>query len=148
MTLKSVFACALLGMAACLAGCSTPLASPKADTLAKRMEPAPGKAVIYLFRNEPPSAPWPVSVTLDSKQMGQTGAQTYFRWDVDPGQHIVIAYGENWSGVVIDAKAGQTYYVWQDIHMGFFQPRSELKLVDRVTAEINLRSCYLLQNKS
>jgi len=149
MTSKFPLACTLLGLAACLAGCgTTPLASPKADALAKLMEPAPGKAVIYLFRNEPPSAPWPVSVTLDSKPMGKTGAQTYFRWEVDPGQHIVISYGEGWSGLTIEAAAGHSYYVWQDIYMGFFQPRSELKLVDRITAQINLRSCHLLQTKS
>jgi len=29
-----------------------------------------------------------------------------------------------------------------------FQPRAELKLVDRVTAEIALRTCYLLEGKS
>ena len=149
MSPKSALACTLLSVVTCIAGCgSTPLAPPKADTLAKLMQPAAGKAVIYLFRNQPPSAPWPVSVALDGKPMGKTGAQTYFRWEVDPGQHIVIAYGEGWSGLPIDAAAGHVYYVWQDIYMGFFQPRSELKLVDRITAEINLRSCYLLESKS
>jgi hypothetical protein len=149
MNLRSLFGCVLLGVAACLAGCATsPFAPPKSDTQAKLMLPVEGKAVIYLFRNDPPSAPWPIRVTLDGKDMGETGAQTYFRWEVSPGQHIVISYAEEWSGLAIDAEPGHMYYVWQDIHMGFFQPTTELRLVDRITAEINLRSCYLLQSKS
>jgi len=147
MNVKSLLVYALLTVGACLAGCAS-TAPPKADTLAKLMEPAEGKAVIYLFRNNPPSAPWLLRVTLDGKTMGKTGAQTYFRWEVGAGQHIIISYAERWSGLVIDAEPGRTYYVWQDVHMGFFQPTSELKLVDRDTAEINLRSCYLLQSES
>jgi hypothetical protein len=49
---------------------------------------------------------------------------------------------------VINAEPGRIYYVWQETKMGFFQPRSELTQMDRTTAEIALRSCYLLENKS
>ena len=146
MNVKSVFACALLSMGACLAGCASTLAPPKADTLAKLMQPAEGKAVIYLFRNDPATAPKRIRVTLDGKTMGKTSAQTYFRWEVGAGQHIITSDSWRWSGLVINAEPGRMYYVWQDV--GFFEPTSELKLVDRDTAEINLRSCYLLQNES
>jgi hypothetical protein len=149
MTLKSVFACALLSLAAGLSGCgSAPLAPPKADTLAKQMLPAEGKAVIYLFRNSPPSAGWTIAVTLDGKEMGVTGGQTYFRWEVSPGEHMIISKTHTWSGLMVNAEPGHMYYVWQDIGIGFFVPTSQLKFVDRVTAELNLRSCYLLEDKS
>ena len=149
MNVKSVFACALLSLAAGLAGCgSAPLASPRADTLAKQMLPAEGKAVIYLFRNSPPSAGWTIPVTLDGKDMGKTSADTYFRWSVEPGEHIIISYTETADGLVINAEPGHIYYVWQDIDMGFFQPRSKLRLVDRTTTEIELRDSYLLEGKS
>jgi hypothetical protein len=149
MNVKSVFACALLSMAACLAGCgSAPLASPKADTLGKLMLPVEGKAVIYLFRNSPPSAGWTIHVTLDGQDMGVTGGQTYFRWEVHPGEHIIISRTVDWSGLVINAEAGKMYYVWQDIGTGLFVPTSQLKLVDRITAELNLRSCSLVEGKS
>jgi uncharacterized protein DUF2846 len=146
MKLKTVFACALLSMSACLAGCASRLAPPKADTLAKLMQPVEGKAVIYVFRNDPATAPKRIRVTLDGKTMGETSAQTYFRWEVSAGQHIIISYSWRWSGLAIDTEPGRIYYVWQDV--GFFEPTSELKLVDRDTAEINLRSCYLLQSES
>jgi len=149
MTLKSVFACALLSLAAGLAGCGVaPLASPKADTLAKQMLPAEGKAVIYVFRNSPPSVGWTIPVTLDGKEMGVTGGQTYFRWEVNPGEHMIISKTHDWSGLMVNAEAGRIYYVWQDIGVGFFVPTSRLSFVDRVTAELNLRSCYLLEDKT
>jgi len=149
MNVKSVFACALLSMAACLAGCgSAPLASPRADTLAKQMLPVEGKAVIYLFRNSPPSTGWTIHVTLDGQDMGVTGGQTYFRWEVSPGEHMIISKTHKWSGLIVNAEAGKVYYVWQDIGVGLVGPTSQLKLVDRITAELNLRSCYLVEGKS
>jgi len=149
MNLKTTLACALLATAAGLAGCGhAPLAPASADTTAKLMQPpAQGRAVIYLFRNSPPSAGWVIPVTLDGKDMGVTGAQTYFRWEVGPGEHMIISRTVDWSGMVINAEAEKTYYVWQDIGVGLFVPTSELKQVDRITAEINLRSCYLLESK-
>lgn len=149
MTLKSIVACALLSLAAGLAGCGVaPLASPKADTLAKQLLPAEGRAVIYLFRNSPPSAGWTIPVTLDGKEMGVTGGQTYFRWEVGPGEHMIVSKTHDWSGLMVNAEAGRIYYVWQDIGIGFFVPTSRLSFVDRVTAELNLRSCYLLEEKT
>jgi Protein of unknown function (DUF2846) len=148
MNMKSVFACALLSLAAGLAGCGiAPLAPPKADTLAKQMLPADDKAVIYLFRNSPPSVGWTIPVTLDGKEMGVTGGQTYFRWEVNPGEHMIISKTHDWSGLIVNAEAGHMYYVWQDIGIGFFVPTSNLSFVDRITAELNLRSCYLLETK-
>src|SRR4030095_29238 len=127
MTLKSVFVCALLSLAAGLAGCGiAPLATPRADTLAKQMLPTEGKAVIYLFRNSPPSAGWTITVTLDGKEMGETGGQTYFRWEVSPGEHIIISKTHDWSGLVVNAEPGHMYYVWQDIGMRFLLPNSEV----------------------
>jgi hypothetical protein len=149
MKMRSLFACATVAAVALLAGCaSQPLAKPESDTLAKLMQPVPDKAVIYLIRNEPFSAPWPIQVTLDGKDMGETGAETYFRWTVEPGEHMIVSHTENAAGLLINAEPGRIYYVWQDVRMGLFQPRSNLKLVDRTTAEIALRSCYLLEGKS
>jgi hypothetical protein len=149
MNVKSCLACAFVAMVTLLSGCGTvPLAPPETDALSKLMQPVPGKAVVYLFRNETYSAPWTIKVTMDGKDMGQTGAETYFRWILEPGEHIVLSHTENVASLVLNAEAGRIYYVWQDIQMGLFQPRSRLTLVDRTTTEIALRSCYLLDSRS
>ena len=127
-----------------LVGCTT-LAPPESDTLAKLMQPVPNKALIYVFRNQPASAPWRARLTMDGNDMGSTAANTYFRWVVEPGRHIIVSDTENDAGLVVDTEPGRIYYVWQEIHTGFFRPRSELKLVDQQTADIALRSCYLLE---
>ena len=149
MSVKSLVACALVLLAAALAGCvPTPLAKPEADTVAKQMRPVPEKAVIYLFRNEPASAPWPLRVMLDGKDMGDTSALSYFRWIVEPGEHMIISHSQTTAGLLMNVEPGGIYYVWQEVRMGFFQPVTELHKVDRTTAEIALRSCYLLAGKS
>jgi hypothetical protein len=138
----------VIALAALSACASRPLADADTDALAKLMRPVEGKAVIYVFRNETYSAPWPVRLTLDGKNMGSTDANTYFRWSVEPGQHIIATHAENDEGLVLETEAGKVYYVWQEISMGYFQPRSSLRQVDRSTADVALRSCYLLQNRS
>jgi hypothetical protein len=149
MNVKTFLSCLSMTFAVLLVGCAgAPLAKPEADVLAKLMKPVPDKAVIYVFRSQPVSAPWQIKVTLDGKDMGKTGADTYFRWPVEPGEHMIISYTENADGLVINAEPGRIYYVWQDIDMGFFQPRSKLRLVDRATAEIELRNSYLLDGRS
>jgi hypothetical protein len=133
---------------AALSGCSN-WARTDADTdaLAKLMRPVEGKAVIYVFRNEEYSAPWPIGLSLDGKNMGSTDANTYYRWSVEPGQHILASHAENDEGIVLNTEAGRVYYVWQDVSMGYFRPRARLQEVDRQTAEIALRSCHLLANR-
>jgi hypothetical protein len=61
---------------------------------------------------------------------------------------MIISKTHTWSGLMVNAEPGHMYYGWQDIGIGFFVPTSELKFVDRVTAELNLRSCYLLEDQS
>src|SRR5690349_9083275 len=138
----------ILFLLAALSGCARPLADPDTDALAKQLRPTEGKAVIYLFRNEPASAPWPISVSLDDKNMGKTGAETYFRWSVDPGQHIIVSQSEHPSELLLHTEPGRVYYVWQEVTMGILRPRTHLREVDRTTAEIALRSCYLLISPS
>lgn len=128
-----------------LSGCAS-LSNPETDALAKLMRPVEGKAVIYVFRNEEYSAPFKIGLSLDGKSMGSTDADTYMRWSVEPGQHIIVSHSENDAPLVLETEAGKVYYVWQDVSMGFFRPRSDLRRVDRSTAEIALRSCYLLRS--
>jgi uncharacterized protein DUF2846 len=135
----------ILSVLLALSGCAS-LAPPETDALAKLMRPVEGKAIIYVFRNEEYSAPWHIGLSLDGKSMGSTQANTYVRWSVEPGQHIIVSHRENDAPLVLRTEPGKVYYVWQDVSMGFFRPRSDLRLVDRTTAEIALRTCYLLRS--
>jgi hypothetical protein len=129
-----------------LCGCASPRAPLEQDALARLMHPVEGKSVIYVFRNEQASAPWRIGVAVDGKSMGRTRVQTYFRWSVEPGRHIIVSESEHPSTLIMDTEAGQVYYVWLEVSSGVFHPRSTLWQVDRSTAEIALRTCYLLAN--
>jgi|SRR5689334_14525571 uncharacterized protein DUF2846 len=147
-TVRTLFALLMSSAIMALAGCSLPRTSADTDALAKLMRPVPGKAVIYVFRNQEVSAPWRIELTLDGTSMGSTGANTYYRWSVEPGQHIIASHSQNHEGLVLNTEPDKIYYVWQDVSMGYFGPRARLQEVDRSTAEIALRSCHLLQNRT
>ena len=140
--MRSVSSLFLLSLLAALAGCAS-LANPETDARAKLLRPTEGKSVIYVFRNQPASAPWRIGMSLDGKDMGSTAANTYFRWSVEPGQHILVSHSENNAPLVLVTEPGKIYYVWQDVTVGFFRPRTDLREVDHTTAEVALRTCDL-----
>ena len=68
-----------------------------------------------------------MTVSLNGKVAGQTGPQTYFVWEVDPGSHEIASHTENVSTLKLTTEAGKTYYVWQEVKMGAFMARSLLQ---------------------
>ncbi len=118
-------------LALLVSGCaSVPMASPEEDRVAKQFRPTPGKATIYLYRNEIFGGAIAMQVMLDGRPMGQTGPETYFRWVVEPGRHTISVAAENVAELSIDTRPGGIYFVWQEIKMGLFMARTRLELVD------------------
>lgn len=125
-----------------LSGCaSVPMSSPEADASAKRFQPRPGVANIYLYRNETFGAAIAMTVSLDGKVMGRTGPQTFFLWEVPPGRHEVQSHTENLSTLAIDVEAGRSYYVWQEVKMGMWQPGSLLQLMPEAEGRKGVLEC-------
>jgi hypothetical protein len=96
---------------AILAGCaSTPEASPGNDADAKRFEPAPNAAIIYIYR--PTGSGNGIStIWLDGRLVGETLSRTYFRVAVRPGRNRITASGGDAGRLEIDTKADGVYYV-------------------------------------
>jgi hypothetical protein len=114
-----------------MSGCaSVPMASVDEDTKAKTFNVQPGKANIYLFRDEVMGAAVGVPVMLNGKMAGKTASKSYFMWEVNPGDYELMSVAENTSTVRLRAQGGRSYYVWQEIKIGLFQPRTELHEVD------------------
>jgi len=136
---------ALLGAATLLlAGCaSVPMASPDLDAAAKRFEAPTDKAAIYVFRDETMGAAITMSVFLDEKLVGKTGAKTYYRIEGAPGSHTLRGDAENDSVLQLDARAGQTYFVWQEVKMGVMIARNKLQIVDASRGQAGVRKCKL-----
>jgi hypothetical protein len=136
-----------LGLAlACAAGCATvPLASPQEDLRVKAAMPAPGTALVYLYRNESFGGAISMGVLMDNGYAGATGPHTYMVWQVAPGQHLLVSKAENDSMLPLVAEPGRKYYVWQEVKMGVLSARSQLQLVPDVQGMSALNECKLIQ---
>ena len=69
---------------------TVPLASEQADVEAKRFQPEPGKASIYVIREDTFYGQNVLfQVSLDGKDQGKLSRGTYFLFTVPPGKHLV-----------------------------------------------------------
>lgn len=144
-----IFTTAFVGIAAIiLTGCaSVPMASSEADTKAKsfQTEVQTGKANLYIYRNETMGAAIKMTVLLDGQLAGDTASKTYIFKSLDPGSHTVVSKTENDATVTFDAEPGKNYFIWQEVKMGMFAPRSQLHLVADATGQAGVSECKLVQ---
>lgn len=128
-----------------LAGCaSVPTASTELDTQAKDFSPLPGKAILYVYRNESYGAAVPMTVVVNGKSLGQTAAQTFFRLNVLPGKYSIESHAENVSTITLSAESGKTYFVWQEVKMGFWMARTLVQQVDEKTGRAGVKESKLI----
>ncbi|HET8880698.1 MAG TPA: DUF2846 domain-containing protein [Solimonas sp.] len=114
-----------------LAGCaSAPIGGGSQDADAKRFVARPDVAGLYIYRTETIDAALKIDLALDGKPIGPSAAHTYYFLDVEPGRHTVTSTSGNSDSLDIDMEAGQLYYVWQEVKMGFLAARTELHRVD------------------
>ena len=142
MSLSVMLAGIMLMMVSACA--SVPLAPPEMDMKAKKMTAPKNKALVYLYRHESFGAAMKMTVNVDGKYMGQTASKTYFMWLLKPGKHSVDSVTENRSSINLNARAGNTYYIWQEVKMGLLSARSKLHLVDREKARDDMEKCKLI----
>jgi hypothetical protein len=132
---------------ALLSGCaSVPMMGAEEDTRAKSFAPSPGKANIYVYRNETMGAAITMDVSLDGKSAGKTASKTYFLFEVDPGTHALASTAENTSTLQVNAQPGRNYFVWQEVKMGVMTARSQLSLVDEATGKAAVNECKRIQS--
>jgi hypothetical protein len=110
-------------------GCaSVQMAPPEQDTAAKSFAVKPGKANIYVYRNETFGAALSMPVSVNGKLAGSTGPRSYFKFDLPAGKHVITSQGEG-SKLEMSTEAGKIYYVWQEVKMGMLSGGSKLQLV-------------------
>jgi hypothetical protein len=144
-----------IALACLVAGCATvaPPATPEMDAHGESFTVAPGKANIYLYRNENLSAD-PLRVFVNGKEAGATGRATYFLWVVDPGTFDISSDSGNASSVHIAAEPGKSYYIWQEVKidrslflLGIVTAGSDLHVVNDDTGQWGVSECTRVQSK-
>jgi hypothetical protein len=146
LVLKQRFLFLCLLLSAFFSGCaSVPMAKPEADIAAKSFSVSPGKANLYIYRDETFGAAIKMPVLLNGQAIGDTAAQTYILRTVDPGSYTITSKSEVDSILKVDAVAGRNYFVWQEVKLGAFAARSLLQLVDETKGRAAVQTCTLIQ---
>jgi len=94
----------LLSLTACVQ-----LPPSPADIEAKRFQPVPDKAVIYIVRR-PVDSDEAGPLMLDDRLSITTLRGTYHRWEVEPGPHKIEGVGASSIRVMLNAEPGRIYY--------------------------------------
>ena len=111
----------------------------------RRFVVAPGKSAIYVVRPDS-IRNLPLAVVLDDKLTARTGPCSYLLWEVDPGAHQILAYGENISQLALKTEAGKAYFVRQDVAGGLWSPRTLLMAVDEAAGRKAVSDCRLIDS--
>lgn len=128
-----------------LQGCATvQMASSEADNAAKAFNATPDKSTIYFFRDEFMGAAVTMDVYLDGQFMGFTGANSYFQWIVDPGEHQIKSVAENDEELKFTTEPGKIYYIWQEVKMGIMSGRNALHIVDEARGKKGVMDSKLI----
>jgi hypothetical protein len=144
--MKKLSIAVTLALALIATGCAKiPMASMEADSSAKSFRTEPGKANVYIYRNETFGAAVKMSVLIDNVWVGDTAAKTYILRQVEPGPHTIVSKAEKDAFLTLDTKAGANYFVWQEIKMGAFAARSQLHLVDESRGMAGVAACKLVK---
>lgn len=144
MAIRSVVFVLALTTVSSLIGCaSVPMASSEHDSRAKSFSVKPGKANIYVYRNESMGAAVKMPVTLNGKPMGATAAKTFLLAEVQPGKHVLVSKAENDFPLEISAEPGRNYFVWQEVKMGLLYARTQLHAMDDATGKTGVRECQM-----
>lgn len=116
---------------------TVPLASGQTDSDAKRFQPQPGKASIYVIREDRFAGQNVLfQVSLDGKVKGKLSRGTYFLFTVPPGKHIVdfaqAGGPDPGSGTqTIHAAEGEVYYLEIRPRSGLMEPPTNIFSIDQ-----------------
>lgn len=131
-----------------MVGCaSVNMATPQQDAAVKTFAVPKENAGIYIYRNETMGSAVKMEVAVDGMPIGKTTAHTFLYKEVAPGTHTLTSSAENTSTLVIDAKPGTLYYVWQEVKMGIMYARTKLNLVDEAEGKKGVLETKLAETK-
>lgn len=99
-----------LVVASLLAGCAADIRPGAEDIQAKRFEPVPDKAVIYIVRDHV-GPDLDHMLRLGDSEMISTYTGRYYRWEAAPGTQRIAGTMESTASITLNVEAGKIYYV-------------------------------------
>jgi hypothetical protein len=133
-------------MALLLAGCTQLPLTPE-DIQARKFEPLPDKAVIYVVRDSPDFSDREAMIWLGTAATIKTYPGTYFRWEVAPGEHRIAGYGADIGVVAVKAEAGSIRVVQQRVAPIMSWVQSYFQEIDEKTGRAIVERSTLLEKR-
>lgn len=116
---------------AMLAACApVDYADPNAVESAESFSVAEDESRVYVYRDDNVVLNTRISVSIDGELVGMTGNKTYVVATVPPGEHSIVAKGENTSELEVETVGGQIVFVELGVGLGAFTNRAHLIQVE------------------
>jgi hypothetical protein len=131
----------MLALAVCFLGLAASAQEPAADS--QTTDAKASKATVYVYRYKQfiGSALSP-SVWCDETELARMENGRYFTVTLDPGKHTFHS-NDPQSGVALDLKAGQPYFIRLEIATGLMKGHGRLTLVAAEQGTYELKSSKL-----
>jgi hypothetical protein len=107
----------LVALALLVSACAQIPESPQ-EIEAKKMEPVPGKAVVYIVQD--PFPHYAAGLAFDDGTRFTMWPSTFYRWVTTPGAHTIkSSEGRFNASIKLQLEAGKVYFVEQWVAGGF-----------------------------
>jgi hypothetical protein len=100
------------------------------------------KAVVYIIRPSFLATAVGMRVYCNDVYVGKTGPKGYLCFELNEGDNRICCKAENRDYFSINAKAGATYYLKQELKMGYAYSRVALKPLDKVQADAFIKRLH------
>lgn len=129
-----------------MTGCASINKAPASvDAESKLFKPNPALSQVYVYRNETLGAALSMPVTVDGKLAGNTGPNSFFKFDLPAGEHKITSQGTE-SQLTINTEVGKLYYIWQEVKMGVMSGGSKLQTVMEEVGKKAVAECAQIQS--
>ena len=123
-----------------ISGCASAVQYVPLPDQSKSVED-PNKARIYVLRPTSFGGAIGIPISDGRNSIGITGPNSFLSWERDPGETTIRSMSENTYELPITMKKGLSYYIQQEINIGFFTPRSTLNILPEDEGKRKLSEC-------
>ncbi len=92
-------------------------------------DPSQGKAIIYVIRPTMIGHDVQSKLAVDGDWKGENRGNTYFFFELEPGDHYFCSRSENHSSMKLTIEPNKTYFLQQHVQPGFFKASTWIEAI-------------------
>lgn len=114
---------------------------PGMDAAGKTFTVAPGKANIYVYRNQAYMGETPLEVVFDETWSAKTFGQTYVMVQVDSGKHLIRSRGDTQSTLDVFVAPGENVFIRLQVSPSVISVRGTMQVKDEAEGKAGVLEC-------